>query len=109
MDIRSTPSGYTPKAQTGRARDAAPASSARSTGPAPAPADETPVDRVELSPAARELNARLGGGDPSGGLTAARIRELVGRLQSGYYSRSEVVDRVIRRALADLSDSSSQG
>ena len=46
-----------------------------------------PADRVDLSAAGRELAARLGAyvATPPG-LSAERIRELVGRMSSGYYS-----------------------
>ena len=111
VDIRSTQAGYSNKTRSGRARDAAPTAPVRpATTPASAAPDAAPVDRVELSPAARELSARLASGpDAAGDLSADRLRELTGRMQSGYYARSEVVDRVLQGALTELTRDPAQG
>ena len=102
MDIRSTPSGYGSKTQAGRARDVAATTPVRPGANPVAPTDETPVDRVELSQAARELNARIESGADAGGLSAERIRQLATRVQSGYYDRADTVDRVLQGVLAEF-------
>ena len=102
VDIRSTPSGYGSKTQAGRAREILATVPAK-PGVNPAGAtDETPVDRVELSTAARELNARLENGQEAGGLSAERIRQLATRVQNGYYDRADTIDRVLQGVLAEL-------
>ena len=102
VDIRSTPSGYGSKTQAGRTRDvAATAPSKPGVNPAAA-AEEPPVDRVELSQTARQLNASLERDPAAGGLSAERIRQLATRVQSGYYDRADTVDRVLQGVLAEL-------
>jgi hypothetical protein len=102
VDIRSTPSGYSPKTQTGRAREAnAPAAPRPGTPPA-APSDETKVDRVEISAAAIELNARLARAESTGGLSPERIRQLAGRMNDGYYDQPATIDRILEGVRAEI-------
>ena len=108
MDIRSTPSATTRQTGTGRARDAAPAAAPRAATNPPAPATGTPVDRVELSAAARELNARLDAAQPTGGLSAERTQQLAERIRSGFYDQPETIDRVIARVLGELTRTDSR-
>jgi len=96
VNIRSTPSGLTPKTQAQRARDTAPANASRPGGPAPGPGG-VPVDRVELSPEARELSARAGRDTGTDGLSPERLAVLTERLRSGYYDRPDTVDRLVDR------------
>jgi hypothetical protein len=107
VDIRSTPSGYNPKTPSSRARDAAsaPAPAASPTRPAAAsaaPADAAPVDRVELSSAARELNQRLESGTGDSGLSPERIQLLASRMRSGYYDQAPTVDRILDGVRSEL-------
>lgn len=103
MDIHSTPSGYSPKAQSGRTRDAAATSATpRPAAAAPRPADEAPVDRVELSSAARELNARLETAAAAGGLSPERIGQLAGRMRSGFYDQDSTVNRILEGVRSEL-------
>jgi hypothetical protein len=108
VDIRSTPSGLTPQAQSGRARGATPAAAPRPGAPPATPADAASVDRVELSPAARELNARLESGAAEGGLSPERLRQITGRMQGGYYDQAGVIDRVLKGVLSELARGDSQ-
>jgi hypothetical protein len=102
VDIRSTPSGYSPKTQTGRARESAPNAAARpGSAPAGSP-DEAPVDRVELSSAARELSARLDDASAAGGLSPERMREIAGRMRSGHYDQAATVDRILEGVRSEL-------
>jgi hypothetical protein len=75
-------------------------------GPTPVPssADEV-ADRVEISEAARELSLRAAP-DGERALAPERLKEILGRLASGYYDRPEVQEVVARRALTDLSETS---
>jgi hypothetical protein len=102
VDIRSTPSGYTPKTQTNRTRDAAPAAPSRPGASPAGPVEEAPVDRVELSSAARELNQLLESGQAAEGLSAARIQQLAGRMNNGYYAQVGTIDRILKGALTEL-------
>lgn len=108
MDVRSTPSGMTPRPPlAGRTRHTgAPASPSRPVGTPPAAGDEMTLDRVELSPAAIELNAALEHGPaPTGGLTEQRARQVAERMTSGFYDRSETVDRIVDRIFSENSGS----
>lgn len=107
MDIRSTSSGTTPKTQAQRARDTAPANASR-PGASPPAAGGAPVDRVELSPEARELNARAARDAAADGLPADRLAAIAERLRSGYYDRPDVVERMLAR-LSDEFRAPSQG
>src|SRR5262245_7320053 len=82
MDVRPTPSGFTPRPPTtSRARGATPASPNRPVGTPPAAGDEMGLDRVELSPAALELSARLDDAVPvAPELSADRTRQVAERM-----------------------------
>lgn len=56
-------------------------------------------DRVEVSDAARELSEGAKAG--ASGLTAARVKEVVDRISTGFYDQPEVLDRVVERILKD--------
>lgn len=103
MDIRSTPSGYSPKTQSGRTRETAPTAATR-PGAAPTnPVESNAGDRVELSDAARELNARLAQGESTGGLSPERIRQLASRMRSGYYDQPATVNRILEGVRSEIS------
>ncbi len=100
MDIRSTPSGYAPKPASGRTRETN-ADAANRQGASPQlPSEDSRTDRVELSAAARELQAQLEQPADATGLTPARMQQLSQRMNSGYYDRSETVDRILARVIA---------
>jgi hypothetical protein len=101
LNIRSTPSGLTPKTQAQRGRDTAPATAGRPGGPAPGAAGP-PVDRVELSPEARELSARANREPETGSLTPERLAVLAERMRSGYYDRPDTVERLLDRLASEL-------
>ncbi len=99
MDIRSTPSGYTPKPAAGRPR-ATNADTANHQGVAPQlPSEDSRTDRVELSAAARELQAQLEQPSSAAGLTPARMQQLSQRMSSGYYDRADTVERILARVI----------
>ena len=99
VDIRSTPSGYTPKPAAGRTREAN-ADTANRQGVSPQlPSGDARTDRVELSAAALELQAQLEPPANAAGLTPARMQQLSQRMSSGYYDRTEVVDRILARVI----------
>ena len=102
MDIRSTPSGYSPKTQSGRTRETTPAATTRPGAAPTGPAEDTVVDRVELSNAARELNERLAHGESTGGLSPERIRQLASRMKSGYYDQHSTVNRILEGARSEI-------
>jgi hypothetical protein len=108
VDIRSTPSATTRQTGAGRARDAAPAAAPRAATNPPAPAAGPPVDRVELSAAARELNARLDAAQATGGLSAERTRQLAERIRTGFYDRPDTIDRIIARVLGEFTRTDSR-
>jgi hypothetical protein len=66
--------------------------------------EKTPAqDRVELSQAARELQAQLGLDKvPLAELPPERLREVLDRLKQGYYDRPEVRDEVLQRLAGEL-------
>ena len=101
MDVRSTSYRYTPKTQTGIARETTPEPQ-RAGVPISPPAD-TRVDRVELSPVARELSARIGSTLPEapGDLSAEKLLLISGRIASGYYDQPESIDRDLNGVLGE--------
>lgn len=99
VDIRSTPSGYTPKPASGRTRETN-AEPADRLGVSPQlPSEDSRTDRVELSAAARELQAQFEQPSNTVGLTPARMQQLAQRMSSGYYDRAETVDRILARVI----------
>jgi len=61
---------------------------------------QPPIDRVDLSEAAKALADREEA-RPSGSLSPERLRDVVTRLASGFYDRPEVRAEIARRALRD--------
>jgi hypothetical protein len=66
--------------------------------------EKTPArDRVELSEAARELQAQLGLDKvPIAELPPGRLREVLDRLKQGFYDRPEVRDELLRRLAGEV-------
>ena len=102
MNIRPTPSGFTPRPGPGRTQENAAVPPARSERGSAVPAGDPAADRVELSAEARDLNAREANGAPGGALAPERLRAIAARMGSGYYERPEVIDRVIDKILDHL-------
>ena len=109
MDIRSRASGYSPNAQLGRTRDAGAAAATRPAAAAPGSAEDSQVDRVELSGAARELSARLANGEPDAALSAERIRQIATRMRSGAYDQANTIDRILEGVRSELTRGDSRG
>jgi hypothetical protein len=108
LDIRSTPSAGSRQTETGRARDAASPAAARAAAVPSIPPASAPVDRVELSAAAREL-ARLEDARSDGGVSVERMRLLGSRIRVGHYDRADTVDRITTRVLDEIAGNDSQG
>jgi hypothetical protein len=63
------------------------------------------VDTVELSAASKGLVERAGASadaPPSGTLSADRLKEVLQRVESSYYDRADVRDKVADRVAKDL-------
>lgn len=69
-----------------------------------------PVDEVQVSRAARELQQRIAEeAPPSGTLDPERLRELARRIGEGHYLHADVQDEVLRRALDYLERQGGEG
>jgi hypothetical protein len=86
-----------------------------SLGPPPAPDDTlarartlTVTDPLKSSPPtpgaprADQTDAAPDGADSRPDITPERLREILGRIESGFYDRAEIRDEVARRAARDL-------
>ena len=104
MNIRP-PSGDRPQRidspRTGAAPEARPVERDET-----APAAEAPgIDRVELSPEARQLESALRAQNLSlTQLAPERLRQVLDRIASGHYDRPEVIDQTVRQIASELSD-----
>jgi hypothetical protein len=103
MNVRPTEPGQPQKPGPGRLRESPAGSPARPVEKAPLPPEAPARDRVELSEAARELQAQLGLDKiPVAELPPQRLREILDRLKQGYYDRPEVRDELLQRLAGDL-------
>jgi hypothetical protein len=64
---------------------------------------ETAADRVELSPAAKELRELAAANRPEANtISPERMKQVLQRIADGFYDRPEVIDEVARRLDTDL-------
>jgi hypothetical protein len=104
MNVRPTQVGPGSPCDAGalkRARSAEPAAEAPEATRIPG----APSDQVELSEAARELQANLATRAPAD-LSPERWNAILGRLSQGHYDRPEVRDRIIERLAHELENES---
>ena len=104
MNVRPTQVG------PGSPRDAGALNRARQADPAAdvaagARTQGAPPDQVELSEAARELQANLATRPPAD-LSPERWNTILGRLSQGHYDRPDVRDRIIERLAHELENES---
>lgn len=87
-------------AEAGEASRTARPAASRHTGAQAAGKGPQSADSVELSAEARESSAATGPVSPSG-LSASRLKEVVDRVNSGYYDTDQVRETVARRIQSD--------
>jgi hypothetical protein len=104
MTVRPTSSGQTPRPGIERAGTPSPPAT-------PTRGGDTPVtspavvrrDDVQISPQARQLQ-QLGTAQrgPAGEIEPGRLREVMGRISSGFYDQPHVKDELLRRIAQDV-------
>jgi hypothetical protein len=103
MTVRPTTSGQTPRPGIDRAgKPAAPAAPGRSNDTPAASAAAARRDDVQISAQARELQHLDAGRGAAGEIAPERLRDVLGRISTGYYDQPQVRDEVIRRLAQDL-------
>lgn len=106
MSVDPLKSQPAPPSDAGRSDSAQAAQRAAARGDAAAAESSAPVagDSVELSAASRKLIEQAGpaGEVPHGTVSADRMREVLGRLASGFYDRPEVQAQTARGLAKDL-------
>jgi hypothetical protein len=102
MTVRPTSTEQSRRPEIGRATSAPAPASARSGDAAAPTAPRAGRDDVRISEQARELQQLDAGRGPSGELAPDRLKELLGRVASGYYDSPQVRTEVVRKLAQEL-------